>query len=173
MGEYKNATSELPLVVVYFKLFVMLLVTLTFGIPCFLVIRVLIKEAELHTKYYFILMILLVCDMFYVFGDAITIFVALSLYMVGVRITINCTFLTLIEIPQLVAQLLCAIMGIDRYIAIAYPYQHKQIMSWKFTAGLITTVCVLAIGAYSVIISTVSFQYIPRMAQCTVVSGFP
>ena len=176
MEEYNNTTSsitEVPLVVVYFKLFIMWVVTLTFGIPSGLVIRVIVKETELHTKYYFILVLLLVCDMLYVFGDAITTSVALLLYLIGVNITINCTSLTLIEMPQLVAQLLCAVMGIDRYIAIAYPFQHKQIMSWNFTGGLITTVCVLAIGAYSVIISTISFQYVPSMAQCIIVSSFP
>jgi len=151
----------------------MLLVTLTFGIPSGLVIRVIVKETGLHTNYYFILVFLLVYDTLYVFGDAITIFVALLLYLIRVNIMINCTFLALIEMPPLVAQLLCAVMGTNCYIAIAYPYRHKQIMSWKFTDGLITTVCALVIGAYSVIISTISFQYVPSMAQCIIVSNFP
>ena len=51
MGEYNNATSELLLVVVYFKLFINAAGSVNFGIPCFIVIHVLIKEAELHTKY--------------------------------------------------------------------------------------------------------------------------
>jgi len=77
------------------------------------------------------------------------------------------------EVFQLVAQLMCAFMGIDRFITIVYPYQHKKIMSKKFVCGLVASVCVLAVGLHSLITSTMTFQFVPRLAQCTVLTGFP
>ena len=97
MENYNNTStfgiSEVPLFVVYLKLFIILLVTLAVGVPCGLVIRVIVKETELHTKYYFVLVLLLECDMLYIFGDAVTTFIAL-LCLAGVDITISDIYLS-------------------------------------------------------------------------------
>jgi len=51
MGENNTTTvSEMQLLVVYSEFFIMLLVMVIFGVSCGLVIRVLVKETELHTK---------------------------------------------------------------------------------------------------------------------------
>lgn len=82
MENYSNNTSsnsEMPLFVVYLKFLFAFLLLLAVGIPCGLVIRVMVKETELHTKYYFFLVVLLACDILYVFGKISLSIIALCM----------------------------------------------------------------------------------------------
>jgi len=81
--------------------------------------------------------------------------------------------LCILEAPQFASQLTFVMLGIDRFIAIAFPYHHKEIVTTKFACGMVATVLVLTVVMYAVILSVTDFAYILQFAECVILTGFP
>ena len=128
-----SETLQVPLSAIYLKM-VLLLIAL------FAVIRVIVKENQLHTKYYFFLFFLLVNDVMGVTLENSALFIALYIHVADINIPISCTALKILEAPSLASQLMFAVLAIDRYIAIKYPFRHRKMMTTKLASGLVIAV---------------------------------
>lgn len=159
-------TNEIPLFVSYLKMFIQLIAPFVIGIPVGLVIRVIVFEKELHTKYYFILANILVTDVLGVVLENFITFTATAVYTLGIETKINCIFMKSFDVPSSVSQLLFVALGIDRFIAIAYPYQHRRLMSTKTVCSMIIAIWAIVIGANGIIISATPFQYVQQLGRC-------
>ena len=165
--------SEVPLIVSYLKIAMLMLGSLVLAIPTGLVLCVIAKEDSLHTKYYFLVSNLLVTDYFGVVAQSLLQIAGLIMHVTGLQVELNCTFMKLFETPVLASQLLFATLGIDRFIAIAYPYRHRKLMTNRFVGSVIAAVWVMAITTTSILVSGVLFQYVPAFGECYGLNGFP
>ena len=174
--EYFNDTTtaasytEVPLFVSYLKMITLLLAPFVLAIPTGLVLRVIVREHSLHTKYYFLVGNLLATD--YLAQNLLQI-TGLVMHVAGFQVELSCTLIKLFETPGLASQLLFATLGIDRFIAIAYPYHHRKFMTNKLVGAVIAAVWVMAIAVTSILISGVPFKYLPAFANCYSLNGFP
>jgi len=164
---------EVPLVVSCIKMMTLMLAPLVLATPTGLVLRVILKEESLHTKYYFIVSNLLVTDLLGVTVESLVQIIGLIMHVIGYQIDFNCALLKLLEIPTFASQLLLAILAIDRFTAITYPCQYCQIMNYKFAVGILVADWMMAVLTSLVIIYGMSFQYVPGFAQCHGLNGFP
>ena len=169
----KQFTDEVPLFVSYLKMFIQLIAPFVVGIPSALVIRVIATEKELHTKYYFILVNLLVTDLFGIILENMITFTATGAYVLGIKTKVNCIFMKSFDVPISVGQLLFVALGVDRFIAIAYPYQHRKIMSTKMVCSMIIAIWAMTIGVNGILISATTFQYVHQLGRCYPLNGFP
>ena len=166
-------TDEIPLFVSCLKMFIQLIPPFAVGIASGLVIRVIATEKELHNKYYLILTNLLVTDLFGITLENMATFTATGIYVLGIKMKISCILMKSFDVPSSVSQLLFVALGIDRFIAIAYPYQHRKIMSTKVVFSIIIAMWALTIGVNSILISITPFQYVRQLGRCYPLSGFP
>jgi len=177
MEEYSNSTAlgsfEIPPVAIYCKMFLLFVAPLAVIIPSGLVVRVIVKQAKLHTKYYFILVFLLATDAVGIILENSTVFTGISIYLADVDVAISCVFLRILKAPQFASQLMFVVLGIDRFIAIAFPFHHKEIVTTKFACGMIAVIWMLTVVIYAVVLSVTDFVYIPQFAECTILKGFP
>ena len=170
---YSASNAEVPLFVSYLKMIMLLLAPFVVGIPSALVIRVIAVEKELHTKYYFFVVNLLLTDFFGSLISNLVQIVALIIYISGTNIKLSCYFLETLSIFSVGSQLLFITLGIDRYVAIAYPFHHRKIMTNKVVIGAIALVWGLAILITLVLVFQVPYEHVYPFAKCYGLSGFP
>ena len=166
-------SDEVPLFVSYLKMFIQLIVPFAIGIPSILVLRVIAFHKQFHTKYYFILANLLITDLVGVILENAITFIATGIYILGIKINVNCIFMKSFDTPASVGQLLFVALGVDRFIAIAYPYQHRSLMSTKKVCSMIIAIWAISIGLNGILISAISFQYVHQLGRCYPLTGFP
>ena len=177
MGALNDTTEqfyyEVPLFVSYLKMFIQLIAPFVIGIPSLLVLRVILFTKELHTKYYFILTNLLVTDLVGVILENTATFITTCIYVLGIKAKVNCILMKSFDAPASAGQLLFIALGIDRYIAIAYPYQHRRLMSTKRVCSMIIAIWAITIGVNGIIISATTFLYLHQLGRCYPLTGFP
>ena len=164
---------EVPLFVSYLKMFIQLIAPVAIGLASFLVLRVIAFTKELHTKYYFILANLLVTDLVGIILENTATFIATGIYVLGIEAKVNCILMKSFDAPASVGQLLFFALGIDRFIAIAYPYQHRSLMSMKRVCSMIIAIWAISIGVNGILISATKFQYVHQLGRCYPLTGFP
>ena len=168
-----TAAGEVPLYVSYLKLIMVTLAPLVLAIPTGLVLRVIVKEESLHTKYYFFVGNLLATDFLGLAVESLLQIVGLIIHVAGYPVQLNCVLIKVFETPTFTSRLLFATLGIDRFIAIAYPYHHRKIMTNKFIVGVIAAVWGMSIATNSLLASGGYFRYVPAFAKCFGLGGFP
>jgi len=176
--EASNVTTaqfadKVPLFVSHLKMFLQLIAPFAIGIPAGLVICVIATEKELHTKYYFILVNLLVTDVLGVILENGITFIATGMYILGIQTKVNCIFMKSFDALIPASQLLFAALGIDQFIAIAYPYKYIKIMTKKMVCSLIIAIWAITISFNIILVSTTPFQYVHQLGRCYPLSGFP
>ena len=170
---YPGNTMEVPLFASYLKMIALLVAPFVVGIPSALVIRVIAVERELHTKYYFFLVNLLITDFFGLMATNLVQFIALIIYVSGINFKFTCIFLHIFDTSSLVSQLLFITLGIDRFVAIAYPYHHRKIMTNKVVITTVAVVWGLAILITSVLLFQVPYVHVYPFARCYGLNHFP
>jgi len=168
-----GSNIEVPLYISYLKLVVVTLAPIVLAVPTGLVLRVIIKEETLHNKYYFLVGNLLATDFLAVAVESLLQTIGLILHVAGYPVQFNCALIKVFEIPTSTSRLLYATLGIDRFIAIAYPYHHRKIMTNKFVVGIVAAVWAMAIATNSILASGAYFEYVPAFAKCFGLGGFP
>jgi len=166
-----GGSLEVPLVVSYLKLIIVLLAPLVLAIPTGLVLRVIATEERLQTKYYFLVSNLLITDFLSVVAESLLRITGLILHVAGSSVELSCSFTRVFEIPAFAAKLMFAALGIDRFVAIAYPYQHRQIMTNKVIIGIIAVGWGVSIAINSILAS--GMRYVPAFAKCFGFGGLP
>ena len=170
---FSASEAEVPLFVSYLKMIVLLLAPFVIGIPSALVIRVIAFERQLHTKYYFFLVNLLITDFLGVVINNLVRFVALVIYVSGSSIKLSCIFIEIFGVFSFAGQLLFITLGIDRFVAIASPYHHRKIMTKKVVVAIVAGVWGLAILITSVLLVQVPYVLLYPFARCYGLNGFP
>ena len=170
---YSASNAEVPLFVSYLKMIMLLLAPFFIGIPSALVIRVIAVEKKLHTKYYFFLVNLLLTDFFGMLINNLVRFAALIIYVSGININLSCIFLETFRVFTTVSQLLFITLGIDRFVAIAFPCRYRKIMTNKVVIGTVATIWGLAILTTSAMLFEVPYVHVRPFGRCYGLVSFP
>lgn len=166
-------STEVPLFASYLKMIALLVSLFVIAIPSALVIRVIAVEKELHTKYYFFLVNLLITDFFGLVATNLVQFLALVIYVSGINFKLTCSFLHIFDTSSLASELLFVTLGIDRLVAITSPYHHRKIMTNKVAITTVAVVWGLAIMITSVLLFQVPYVHVYPFARCYGLNHFP
>ena len=140
---YNDIFSDVPLVATYLK-FLLLLVTIpAIIIPAVVIIHIIRKTEELHTKYCLFLVNLLISDILTTIKYCFEIFIMI-LYLLNIRIYVNDIAYTIITIPRVATQYSFVLLAIDRVVGVAFPYRYRNIMKLRVVYALIASVWIIA-----------------------------
>ena len=118
--------SDVPLVATYLKILLSLVILPVIIIPAAVIIHIIRKTEELHTKYCLFLVNLLISDILtttrYCFEISIMI-----LYLLNIRIHVSVITHTIISVPQVVTRYSFVLLAIDRVVGVGFPYRYRNL----------------------------------------------
>ena len=142
---YDKIFADVPLTSTYLQLVILLVTIPATIIPAAVIIHIIRKTEELHTKYSLFLVNLLIGDVLmtisYCFGVIIIV-----LYLFNIRIYISDVVYIIFTIPRVVIKYSFILLAIDRVVGVAYPYRYRSIMKSRVVYALIASVWVIAAG---------------------------
>ena len=116
-------------------------------IPAVSVIRIILTTEKLHTIYYLFVINLLVTDILNTLKMGFeVILVCLYLFGINVDSTVSFVIFTILCIPCIYSStsLIYQPIAIDRAVAIAFPYRHKSIMTYKRAYVMLTLTWIIS-----------------------------
>ena len=116
--------SDVPLVGTYLKVFLLLVTIPIIITPAVVIIHIIRKTEELHTKYCLFLVNLLVSDILTTIRYCFEIFI-MALYLLNIRVHISVIIYAIISIPLVVTRYSFVLLAIDRVVGVAFPYRYK------------------------------------------------
>ena len=143
IGESFSANiEEVPIFVTYLNMVVILIVTTLVIYPAVIVINVIWKTRELHTKYFFFVANLLTTDIIATLARSVLLYLIMTLYLLGLNSNSVFIVLKLLVFPmyrliQLMTIMLPITLAIERMIVIGFPYRHRSIMTTKTAIGIL------------------------------------
>ena len=147
-GSVEDAVFDIPLFATYLKMLILLVVMPTIIIPALLLIHVIWKNEQLHTKYYLFVANLLITDIATTMRLPFEMFtMVFYLFDVDVNKNYHNVFYTILTIPRVAALYAFILLAIDRVIGVGFPYHHRNIMTTKVANTLIG---VMWLGAASI-----------------------
>ncbi|XP_065885865.1 olfactory receptor 8U3-like [Dysidea avara] len=142
-GSTDDIFSNVPLFVTYLRVLLLMIVIPAIVIPALLIIHVIWKNERLHTKYYFLVVNLLINDIAstprYLYEILLMI-----LYLFGVTVDHSDIFYTIMVIPRMNLRFSFFLLAIDRVIGVAFPYHHRKIMTTRVVYTLIAFAWLMA-----------------------------
>lgn len=101
-------------------------------LPAVSVIRIILTTEKLHTIYYLFVVNLLVTDILNTLKMGFEVILA-CLYLFGINADSTVSFIiyTILNIPRIAARLSFINLAIGRAVAVASPYRHKSIVTYK------------------------------------------
>lgn len=150
--------EDIPLLVTYLNMAVILMVSIFVVTPAVLVINVIRKTKKLHTKYYFFVANLLATNVANIAVQGILQYLITILYLFdknckSAGVVLNWSLILLHLMLQLMTALLPIILAVERMVVIGFPHHHRSIMTTKTAAGILALMWGLsAILAITVII---------------------
>ena len=151
-GTSDDVNFDVPLFATYFNMLILLGAMPTIIIPAVLVIRIILTTEKLHTVYYLFVISLLATDILNTFKMGFE-FILTCLYIFGINADSTVSFVTyaILTIPRIAARFSFINLALDRVIAIALPYRHKSIITYRrayamimFTWIISTVMCLAA-----------------------------
>ena len=135
-------TLEIPLFAIYLNMVIILMVVLIVITPAVMVIRAICTTKELHTKYFFFVVNLLITNSINIIVESVLQYVIMITYLCGsdsdtTRVIIQWFILPLHGILRLMSVLLLITLAVERVVVIASPYRHRYIMTKKTVAGIL------------------------------------
>ena len=135
-------TEEVSLFATYLIMVVKLIMTFAVIYLAVIVINVIWKTRELHTKYYFFVANLLATDMIAVMVRSGMHYLIVILYLLDLQSDSASSILRFLVIPifplfHLMTIMLPITLAIDRMIVIGFPYRHRSIMTTKTAIGIL------------------------------------
>ena len=134
--------EEVPLFITYLNMAVILMLTIMVIYPAVIVINVIWKTRELHTKYYFFVANLLATDIFAVIIRGAKQYLIAILYLLDLNSGSSGVILRFVVSPiftifHLMTILLPITLAIERIIVIGFPYRHRSILTTKTVISIL------------------------------------
>ena len=141
---YYNAIfSDVPLVATYLKILLLSVTIPATIIPAVVIIHIIRKTKELHTKYCLFLVNLLISDILTTIRYCFEIFIMI-LYLLNIRMYVNDIAYVIICIPRVVTRYSFVLLAIDRVVGVAFPYRYRNIMKLRVVYAVIASVWIIA-----------------------------
>ena len=136
---------EVPLYVTYLNMVLIALMATILITPSVMVINVIWWTKELHTKYYFFVVNLLVADIVSIMVRSIFHYLMMILYLLDLnsdsaKVVLQLSVLPLSVLSRLMTIILPITVAIERMIGIGFPYRHRSIMTTKRVIGILAAV---------------------------------
>ena len=141
--DYNDIFSDVPLVATYLKILLLLITIPASIIPAVVIIHIIRKTEELHTKYCLFLVNLLISDILTTIRYCFEIFIMI-LYLLNIRMYVSDIAYFITSIPQVVTQYCFVLLAIDRVVGVAFPYRYRNIMKLRVVYALIASVWIIA-----------------------------
>ena len=143
LDEPYNFTG-VPLVATHLSLLFFLISIPATVTPPAVIIHIIRKTEELHTKYCLFLVNLLIGDILNAIRYCFRIII-MVLYLLNIRIYINFdTIYIVLSIPWVAIQYSLVLLAIDRVVGVAFPYHYRNIMKPRVVYALIASVWIIA-----------------------------
>ena len=144
-----NEGIPVPVCVTYLSMVVILLTDIIVVTPAVIVINVIWKTRELHTKCYFFVANLLATIVTYKVFRSFLQYLIMILYLLDLNSDSTETVLRWLIFPQymilhLMTILLPITLAVERSIVIAFPYRHRSIMTNKMAAIILALMWILS-----------------------------
>ena len=155
---YSPNDEDIPVSVTYLNMVVILMVTTVIVTPAVMVVNIIRKTKELHTKYYFFVANLLATIVASIAVQGILQYLIIILYLFdknckAAGVALKWSLILLHLILHLVTAALPITLAVERMVVIAFPSHHRGIMMTKTAAGILALLWGLsAILALTVII---------------------
>ena len=140
---YNDIFSDVPLVATYLKILLLLVTMPAIIIPAVVIIHIIRKTEELHTKYCLFLVNLFISDILTTIRYCFEIFIMI-LCLLNIRIHVSDVAYTVISIPRVATQYCFVLLAIDRVVGVAFPYRYRNIMKLRVVYALIASVWIIA-----------------------------
>ena len=135
--------SDVPLVATYLKILLLLVAIPTIITPATVIIHIIRKTEELHTKYCLFLVNLLIADVLTTTRYCFEFFI-MVLYLLNIRMHVSDIAHAIISIPQVATRYSFVLLAIDRVVGVAFPYHYRNIMKPRVVYALIASVWIIA-----------------------------
>ena len=164
-----DISYDIPLFITYLNIMLLLVAIVAVIIPAVLVIRIILQTEELHTIYYLFVINLLVTDVLNTLRLGFEIILT-CFYLFGINVDtyVNFIIYTILCTPRTAVRFTFITLAIDRVVAVAFPYRHKSIMTYKrayimiILTWIISSIVALAVYLTSSLVFVGPFgTYIP------------
>ena len=144
-GTTDDINFDVPLLATYLSICILLIAIPAIIISAVLVIHIILTTEKLHTVYYLFVINLLATDILNTLKMGHEI-ILMCLYLFGIEADSTVSFVIFITlaIPRIAARLSFINLAIDRVIAIAFPYRHKSIMTYRKAYVMIMSTWVIS-----------------------------
>ena len=144
-GGSDNINFNISSFATYLNMFFLLAAIPAIIIPAVSVIRIILTTEKLHTIYYLFVINLLATDVLNTLKMGFeVILVCLYLFGINADSTVSFIIYTILCIPRIAARLSFINLAIDRAVAIAFPYRHKSIMTYKRAYVMLTLTWIIS-----------------------------
>ena len=140
---YNDISFDVPLVATYLKTLLLSVTIPAIIFPPVVIIHIIRKTKELHTKYCRFLVNLLISDILTSINYSFEIFIMI-LYLLNISIYVSDRVYVIITIPQVASQYCFILLAIDRVVGVAFPYRYRNIMKLRVVYALIASVWIIA-----------------------------
>ena len=140
---YSDIFPDIPLVATYMKILLLLVTIPAIIIPAIVIIHIIRKMKELHTKYCLFLINLFISDILSTIKYCFEIFIMI-LYLLNIRIYVSDVAFVITTIPQVATRYCFVLLAIDRVVGVAFPYRYRNIMKLRVVYALIASVWITA-----------------------------
>ena len=145
-----TCTKEVPLFVTYLNMVVILMVTTVVIYPAVIVINVIWKTRELHTKCFFFVANLLTTNIGSITVQSILQYFIMILYLLDMNTSfagnsLKWSALLVVTMFHLMTVMLPITLAAERIIVIGFPFCHRSIMTTKTVAIMLTVMWGLSI----------------------------
>ena len=135
--------SDIPLVATYLKILLLLVTIPAIITPAAVIIHIIRKTEELHTKYCLFFVNLLISDILTTIRYCFEFFI-MVLYLLNIRMHVSDIAHAIISIPQVATRYSFVLLAIDRVVGVAFPYRYRNIMKPTVVYALIASVWIIA-----------------------------
>ena len=135
--------SDVPLVATYLKILLLLVTIPAIITPAAVIIHIIRKTEELHTKYCLFFVNLLISDILTTIRYCFEFFIII-LYLLNIRTRVSDIAHAIISIPQVATRYSFVLLAIDRVVGVAFPYRYRNIMKPRVVYALIASVWIIA-----------------------------
>ena len=143
-------TEEVPLFITHLNMVIILMVTTIVIYPAVIVINVIWKTRELHTKYYFFVANLLTTNIGSIIAQSILQYLIMIIYLLDMNtnsagISLKWSALLVVTMFHLMTVMLPITLAAERIIVIGFPYRHRSIMTTKTAVSILAVMWGLSI----------------------------